>query len=66
MAKTWFQVISDEVEKHIADLQEFLGTRGAKNYEQYCEICGQIKGLRATQMYVEELGKAYAKGEYDE
>lgn len=61
MGKTWFHVISEEIEKRIADLQEFLGGRGAKNFEQYCEICGQIKGLRATQTYIEELGRAYAE-----
>lgn len=63
MAKTWFQVISDEIEKRIADLQEDLGAGCAKSFEQYREVCGQIKGLKATQIYVEELGKAYAEDE---
>ena len=65
MGKTWFQVISEEIEKRIADLQEFLGNHGAKNFEQYCDICGQIKGLKATWVYVVELGKAYAEDNDD-
>lgn len=64
MGKTWFQVILEEIEKHIAELQVFLGQRGAKSYEQYCEVCGQIQGLRATHSYIQELGRAYAE-EYD-
>lgn len=65
MGKTWFQVISDEIKKRIADLQEALGDGAAKSYDQYREIVGNIKGLRATQMYVEDLARAYKEQEDD-
>lgn len=65
MAKTWFQVILDEIEKHIAQLEEFLGSGAAKDYTHYREVVGQIRGLRATALYVQELSRAYLENDND-
>ena len=61
--KTWFQVILDEIEKRIAQLNDQLGRGCAKNFEEYRELVGQIKGLRATGVYIQDLARAYQEDE---
>lgn len=45
MARTVFDVLTDEYNEKIDQLKEFLASGGAKSFDEYRSICGEIKGL---------------------
>lgn len=45
MARTVFDVLTDECDEKIEQLKEFLASGGAKSFDEYKSICGEIKGL---------------------
>ena len=49
------EVISSQLNDQIAQIQEFLGTGQAKDYAEYRETCGRIRGLLAAKQQVEDL-----------
>jgi hypothetical protein len=46
-----FQKLSEKV----TDLEDSLGSGVAKDYAEYQNVCGQIKGLLAAQMEINDL-----------
>ena len=55
MARTVFDVLTDECDSKIEQLKEFLATGNAKTYEEYRAVCGEIKGLLTARMYIKDL-----------
>lgn len=55
MARTVFDVLTDECDSKIEQLKEFLATGNAKTYEEYRAICGEIKGLLTMRQRVTDL-----------
>jgi len=49
------EVISSQLSEQIAQTQEFLGTGQAKDYAEYRESCGKIRGLIVAKQQVEDL-----------
>ena len=49
------EVISSQLNDQIAQIQEFLGTGQAKDYAEYREGCGKIRGLISAKQLVEDL-----------
>ena len=49
------EVISSQINDQIAQTQEFLGTGQAKDYAEYRESCGKIRGLLAAGQLVQDL-----------
>ena len=49
------EVISSQIADQIAQIQEFLGTGQAKDYAEYRESCGKIRGLIVAKQIVEDL-----------
>ena len=49
------EVISSQLNDQIAQIQEFLGTGQAKDYAEYREGCGKIRGLIVAKQQVEDL-----------
>ena len=49
------EVISSQITDQIAQIQEFLGTGQAKDYAEYRESCGKIRGLISAKQSVEDL-----------
>lgn len=49
------EVISSQITDQIAQIQEFLGTGQAKDYAEYRESCGKIRGLIVAKQLVEDL-----------
>lgn len=49
------EVISSQITDQIAQIQEFLGTGQAKDYAEYRESCGKIRGLIVAKQIVEDL-----------
>ena len=49
------EVISSQLKDQIAQIQEFLGTGQAKDYAEYRESCGKIRGLIVAKQQIEDL-----------
>jgi hypothetical protein len=65
MAKTVFDVLKDKIEGDKSSALEFLGGGGAKDFAQYKEVVGLIRGLEAGINYVEDLAKNYMDDDDD-
>ena len=65
MAKTVFDVLKEKLEADKASAQDFLGGGGAKDFSQYKEVTGLIRGLEAGLSYIEDLSRIYMEGDDD-
>ena len=65
MAKTVFDVLRDKINEDKSSALQFLGGGGAKDFAQYKEITGLIRGLEACYTYVEDLSRNYMDEEND-
>jgi len=65
MAKTIFDVLKDKIEEDKSSALEFLGGGGAKDYSQYSEVTGLIRGLETCLSYMEDLSRNYLENDND-
>ncbi len=65
MAKTVFDVLNDKLTELKRSNEEFLVRGRAKDYADYRESCGVIRGLTAAQIEIQDLAKNYADQDYD-
>lgn len=65
MAKTVFDVLKDKIDDDISSAQSFLNAGSAKDYADYREVVGLIRGLEATKSYIEDLAKNYMDDDDD-
>jgi hypothetical protein len=50
-------VVINNIDEKVKQLEEHLGSRGAKTYDEYCEMCGEIKGLLTSRKFLTDLTK---------
>lgn len=55
MALTVFDVLTKECGDKIEQLKEFLASGGAKSFDEYKGICGEIKGLLTARSRIQDL-----------
>ena len=55
MARTVFGVLTDDCNDKIDQLKEFLAAGGAKSFDEYKGICGEIKGLLTALSRISDL-----------
>ncbi len=65
MAKTVFDVLKDKIEGDKSSALEFLGSGGAKDFADYRELVGLIRGLEASIGYIEDLSRSYMENDND-
>ena len=65
MAKSVFDVLNDKIEDDKSSALEFLGNGGAKDFAQYKEVVGLIRGLEASKNHMEDLAKNYMENDDD-
>ena len=65
MAKTVFDVLKEKIEADKDSAQEFLGNGGAKDFAQYKEVTGLIRGLDASLSYISDLSRNYMEDDDD-
>lgn len=65
MAKTVFDVLKDKINDDISSAQSFLNAGSPKDYANYREVVGLIRGLEATKSYIEDLAKNYMDDDDD-
>jgi hypothetical protein len=66
MAKTVFDVLKINIEAEIASALEFLENGGAKDYAQYKEVTGLIRGLKSSISHIQDLSRNYMEDDDDE
>jgi hypothetical protein len=49
------QLIAKKIEERRRELLDHLGTGAPKDYSEYREVVGAVKGLSYTAMYIEDL-----------
>ena len=65
MAKTVFDVLKDKIDGDISSAQSFLTAGSPKDYAEFREVVGLIRGLGASKSYIEDLAKNYMDDEND-
>lgn len=50
-------VVINKIDDKVKQLEEHLGSKGAKTYDEYCEMCGEIKGLLTSRNFLTDLTK---------
>jgi len=57
MAKTVLDVLNDRINEDKTSALEFIGAGGAKDFAQYKEATGFIRGLETCLNYVNDLSR---------
>jgi|TARA_B100001094_G_scaffold46229_1_gene41365 hypothetical protein len=65
MAKTVFDVLKDKIDGDISSAQSFLTAGSPKDYAEFREVVGLIRGLGASKSYIEDLAKNYMDDDND-
>ena len=65
MAKTVFDVLKEKIEADRASAMDFLASGGAKDFSQYKEVTGLVRGLEASLGYIMDLSRNYMDDDND-
>jgi hypothetical protein len=65
MAKTVFDVLNDRIDEQISSAQVFLSSGSAKDYANYREVVGLIRGLETSKQFVEDLSRNFMDDDDD-
>lgn len=65
MAKTIFQVLEENLRDKIARAEDVLVSGGAKDFAEYRETCGLIRGLETALRDVKDLAKNFMENDDD-
>ena len=57
MAKTVFQVLHERIEEDKQRAYEHLGAGACKDFAEYRDLCGAIRGLALAQGYIQDLSR---------
>jgi len=58
VAKTVFDVLIEKFEEDIASSADFLINGGAKDYAEYREVVGRVRGLRLSVQSTKDLSRS--------
>jgi hypothetical protein len=65
MAKTVFDVLNESFIDRINSAKQHLASGSAKDYSEYRELCGLIRGLESAQRDVNDLSRHFLEDEND-
>ena len=63
MAKTVFDVLTERIEDQKTSAMQFLVEGGPKDFAQYKEVCGLLRGLQTAQTQITDLSRNYLEDE---
>ena len=63
--KTVLDVLKKRIEDDVSSATEFLGNGGAKDFSQYKEITGMLRGLTSCLNHVNDLSRNYMDDDND-
>jgi hypothetical protein len=55
------EVVLKQIDDKVKQLEEAIGRKSAKNYDEYCEQCGVITGLLTARLLITDLTKRMEK-----
>jgi hypothetical protein len=50
-----------QIDEKVKQLEDALGARAARSYDEYCGMCGEITGLLTARRYITDLTKNLEK-----
>lgn len=50
-------LVIKKIDEKVKQLEEHLASKGAKTYDEYCEMCGEVKGLLTSRKFLTDLTK---------
>ena len=53
--------VIQKIDEKVKQLEEAIGRKAAKSFDEYCEMCGEIKGLLTTRNFLTDLTKNMEK-----
>ena len=65
MAKTVYDVLVEKITAHIAAVADSLASGAAKDYAEYRDLCGLIRGLETAKREVLDLSRNYMEDDDD-
>lgn len=66
MSKTVFDVLVEKYEEDVASSADFLVNGGAKDYAEYREVAGRIRGLRLAIQTTKDLSRSQMEDDDNE
>jgi len=63
MAKTVFEVLTEKIIDQKKSSEQFLQTGGAKDFAEYKEVCGVLRGLDSALREIHDLSRNYMEDE---
>jgi len=51
------EITIKQIDDKVKQLEDALGARAAKSYDEYCGMCGEITGLLTARRYITDLTK---------
>jgi hypothetical protein len=66
MAKTVFDVLSEAIREKIDSTSDVLASGAAKDYPEYRELCGLIRGLEHALREVNDLSRKFLDEDNDD
>jgi len=55
--KKFTEVAIKQIDEKVKQLEDALGARAAKSYDEYCGMCGEITGLLIARRFITDLTK---------
>lgn len=65
MAKTVFDVLFEKIAAHRAAVADSLVSGAGKDYAEYRELCGLIRGLETAQREIQDLAQHHLDNDND-
>lgn len=65
MPKTVFDVLNENIMERIESAKQHLANGNAKDFPEYRELCGLIRGLESAQREVNDLSRHFMEDEDD-
>ena len=58
-----FELLNTKLEDRVCDMEMSLSNGSAKDYAEYRELCGVIRGLRSAQIEIQDLASRLKESE---
>jgi hypothetical protein len=65
MSKTVFDVLIEKFEEDVASSSQFLCSSGAKDFAEYKEVVGRIRGLQLAIQTTKDLQRNFTEDDND-
>ena len=66
MAKTVFDVLKERIEEQKSSAVDFLVGGSMKDYAEYRNVCGLVRGLDTALSHIEDLSRNYMEDDDNE